>query len=367
MGEHTTGITIDDVRVSAFTVPTDAPEADGTLAWKSTTMVLAEIEAGGHTGIGYTYAHEAAGIIIKNTLGPALIGKEVSDIPGLTRSMTACIRNNGNCGLAMMAVSAADIALWDLKARILNVPLVTLLGAAKDGLLLYGSGGFTTYTTFQLESQLAGWAADGLQYVKIKIGSHPAQDTDRVKAARNAIGKDVGLFVDANGAFTCKEALALAADFDTYNVSWFEEPVISDDLAGLNFIRKHAPARMSIAAGEYGYNLPYFRAMLEHQAVDILQGDATRCGGITGFLKAGYLCEAFNIPYSSHCAPAVHLHAAMALPSFYVAEYFHDHVRIENLFFEGIPRPTNGVLTPDLSLPGLGLIPKYDEMDKHRI
>jgi L-alanine-DL-glutamate epimerase-like enolase superfamily enzyme len=260
-----------------------------------------------------------------------------------------------------------DNALWDLKAKLLGLPLCTLLGAVKDEMLLYGSGGFTSYSHVQLEEQFGNWVGMGLKYVKMKIGTHIDKDLERVKVAREVIGIHTGLFVDANGGYTAKQAVNMAQQFEHYNVSWFEEPVASDDLKGLNFIREHVPAAMSVAAGEYGYNLPYFQAMLSSGAVDILQGDATRCGGITGFLKAGYLCEAYQLPYSSHCAPAIHLHAALALPSFYISEYFYDHARIEDMFFDGVVKPVNGSLKPDLSRPGLGLTLKEADANKYLV
>jgi L-alanine-DL-glutamate epimerase-like enolase superfamily enzyme len=288
-------------------------------------------------------------------------------LPAITNAMIRAIRNNGACGIAMMAVSAVDNALWDLKARVLDVPLALLLGKVKEEMLIYGSGGFTSYTDIELQKQLSNWVTDDIRYVKMKIGAQPEKDAERVKLARSAIGKNTGLFVDANGAYTARQAIEMAGHFEAYHVTWFEEPVPSDDLKGLHFIKERAPAMINIAAGEYGYNLPYFRAMLDAGAVDILQGDATRCGGISGFLKAGHLCEAYQLPYSSHCAPAIHLHAALALPAFYIAEYFYDHARIEEIFFDGAAKPINGVLTPDLTRPGLGLTLKEPDVAQYRV
>ena len=358
---------IRSLKVTAYTIPTDFPEADGTIEWSSTTIVLVELEAGGKKGMGYTYAHVATAQVIDKTLRDLVIGKDVMQLPAITSAMIRAIRNNGTCGIAMMAVSAVDNALWDLKAKISGVSLASLLGKVKDEMLIYGSGGFTSYSNKQLEQQLGGWAEMGIRYVKMKIGANIEKDLERVGVARTAIGKDVGLFVDANGGYTAKQSIEMAHKFATYNVSWFEEPVPSDDLKGLHFIRDNAPANMSIAAGEYGYNLPYFESMLDAGAVDILQGDATRCGGVSGFLKAGYLCEARQLPYSSHCAPAMHLHAALALPAFYIAEYFYDHARIEDMFFDGVAKPIKGLLSPDPGRPGFGLELKEADVEKYRV
>jgi L-alanine-DL-glutamate epimerase-like enolase superfamily enzyme len=190
---------------------------------------------------------------------------------------------------------------------------------------------------------------------KMKVGSDPTADPNRVGAAREAIGPHAKLCVDANGAYSRKEALALAEVFSEYDVCWFEEPVSSDDLEGLRLLRDRAPAGMDIAAGEYGYDAGYFRRMLAAGAVDVLQADATRCAGITGFLQAGALCGAFHQPFSFHCAPSLHAAPACAIPAFQVGEYFFDHERIERTLFEGAPQPVNGALAPDRSRPGLGL------------
>jgi L-alanine-DL-glutamate epimerase-like enolase superfamily enzyme len=360
-------VLIHDLKVTVYTIPTNVPEADGTIEWSDTSMVLVQIDGGGQKGIGYTYAHMATALVIDKTLKSLVIGKDAMQIPEITTSMIRAIRNNGACGIAMMAVSAVDNALWDLKSKIMGIPLALLLGKVKDGMLIYGSGGFTSYSNQQLEKQLVGWVDMGIRYVKMKLGAHIEKDLERVKIVRKAIGGDIGLYVDANGAYSAKEAIQMAEQFEAYNVTWFEEPVPSDDLQGLHFIKENVPGAMSVAAGEYGYNLPYFKAMLEAKAVDVLQGDATRCGGISGFLKAGYLCEAYQIPYSSHCAPAMHLHAALSLPSFYIAEYFHDHARIEEIFFDGLAKPVDGVLTPDLSRPGIGLVLKEANANKYRV
>ncbi|GAA0553082.1 enolase C-terminal domain-like protein [Chitinophaga japonensis] len=358
---------IRQVKARAYRVPAETPEADGTLEWESTTLVLVEIQAGSCTGIGYTYSSSAAAGFINSELADLLLTQDALQIPHLTQTLIRNIRNNGNCGLAMMAVSAVDTALWDLKARMLELPLCRLLGQAKDAMPVYGSGGFTDYTRGRLQEQLGGWAAQGISSVKMKTGADPELDVARVRAAREAVGPATVLFVDANGAYTVKQALDKAARFAALGVTWLEEPVSSDNLEGLRFIRERAPAGMNIAAGEYAWNLACFRSMLQAGAVDVLQADATRCGGISGFLKAGHLCEAAGLPFSSHCAPALHLHAALALPSFFTGEYFYDHARIERMLFDGVSPPRQGCLLPDLDRPGLGLTFKHRDAEKFLI
>jgi L-alanine-DL-glutamate epimerase-like enolase superfamily enzyme len=282
-------------------------------------------------------------------------------------SMCRSVRNVGRPGIAATAISAVDIALWDLKARLLGLPLVSLLGAARHEIAVYGSGGFTSYSPEQLQLQLGGWAAEGFPAVKMKIGRNAAADRDRVGLARDAIGPDVQLFVDANGAYGRKQALAQADAFAAYGVTWFEEPVSSDDLAGLRLIRDRVPAPIEVAAGEYGYEIGYFRRMVEHGAVDVLQADATRCGGVTGFLAAGVVADASSLPLSAHTAPTVHAHVCCAVPRVRNLEYFHDHVRIEQMLFDGVLQPRGGRLRPDLSRPGLGVELKLADAERFAV
>jgi L-alanine-DL-glutamate epimerase-like enolase superfamily enzyme len=307
------------------------------------------------TGLGYSYAGAAAAQLIEHVLAGMLVGDDALAIPRLWDAMVGAVRNIGWRGTCATAISAVDIALWDLKAKVLGRPLVQVLGAARSAVPVYGSGGFTSYSRERLAEQLARWVeADGCRWVKMKVGMDPPRNTERVETARAAIGS-AGLFVDANGAYARKEALAFAERVAGLGVSWFEEPVSSDDLDGLRLMRDRAPACMEIAAGEYGYEPFYFRRMLEAGAVDVLQADATRCGGITGFLRAAAIADAFAIPLSAHTAPAVHLHVCCAAPRVRHVEWFHDHVRIEHMLFDGAPAPEHGSIAPDLSRPGLGL------------
>ncbi|MGF6876994.1 enolase C-terminal domain-like protein [Paraburkholderia sp. MM5477-R1] len=355
------------LRASAYRIPTDAPEADGTFAWDATTLVVVEVDAGGDTGIGYTYSDACIVALIQGALAACVLNHDGLDVGAHWQRLQRQVRNLGRAGLAATAISAIDCALWDLKAKLLGVPLVGLLGALRPAVPAYGSGGFTTYTNQRLQQQFAGWVAqDGCRWVKMKIGSEPDKDPARVAAARAAIG-GAGLFVDANGAFTPQRALYYAQRFAEQEVSWFEEPVSSDDEAGLRGVRERVPAGMEIAAGEYGYTLDDFRHLLAAGAVDVLQADASRCGGITGFLQAAALCDAYHVPLSAHCAPALHLHVACAAPRLRHQEWFHDHARIEAMLFDGAPRLRDGQMEPDLSRPGCGLEFKHGDAERYLI
>jgi L-alanine-DL-glutamate epimerase-like enolase superfamily enzyme len=352
---------IEHLDVSAYTIPTDSPESDGTIKWDKTTIVIVEISAGNFRGLGYTYADCATGLYIKDKLASIVLGGDPLDISGIWMKMISGSRNLGRPGIVSMAVSAVDIALWDLKARFLDLPLTKLLGAVRDSIPIYGSGGFTSYSNQQLQDQFSCWAGQGISMFKMKVGREPDADPDRVKSAREAIGTHARLFVDGNGAYSRKQALLLAHRFRENNVTWFEEPVSSDDLEGLRLIRDQAPPGMDIAAGEYGYDAHYFRRMLNAGAVDVLQADATRCAGITGFLNAASLCFARSLPLSAHTAPSVHAHVCCATQPAVHLEYFHDHVRIEHMLFEGTLNPVEGRLAPNLTRAGLGLELRREE------
>jgi len=360
-------VPISDVRASAYVVPTDAPEADGTFAWESTTLVVVELTAGGERGLGYTYTDACAAALIQRALAEALRGEDAMDIPARMAALLRRVRNLGRSGLVAMAVSAVDAALWDVKARLLKLPLAKLLGARRERVPAYGSGGFTSYSIERLQAQLAGWVEQGFTRVKMKVGSHPEDDPARVRAARRAIGPDAELFVDGNGAYTAAQALALAESFAEQRVSWFEEPVSSDDLGGLHLLRGRVPPGMAVAAGEYGDGGLYFRHMLEAGAVDVLQADVTRCLGVSGFLQADALCDAYGVPLSGHCAPALHAHVACAARRLVHLEYFHDHVRLERMLFDGGPGVEEGTLVPDLSRPGLGLELKRVDAERYAV
>jgi L-alanine-DL-glutamate epimerase-like enolase superfamily enzyme len=359
------GSPIRRIGISVYTVPADAPEADGTFTWNSTTLVLAEISAGDEIGIGYTYGSLAVATLAEHLADTCLRDQSPLDIPHLHAALLYAVRNDGSRGIGAMAISVLDIALWDLKARLLGCSVSQLLGRAQTSVAVYGSGGFTSYTNAQLTDQFTTWTNQGIRKMKMKVGSAAAADPARVKTARKAIGSGIELFVDANGAYTTSQALALADIFAEQNVSWFEEPVSSDHLEQLHLIRQRAPSGMAIAAGEYGYDPFYFRRMLEAGAVDVLQADATRCRGFTGFLHAAAIAASFGCPLSAHCAPTLHMHVGCAVPALQHIEYFHDHVRIEQMLFDGFIAQKNGRLEPEISRPGLGLIFKRKDAERY--
>jgi L-alanine-DL-glutamate epimerase-like enolase superfamily enzyme len=355
---------------SAYTIPTDSPEADGTLSWNDTTLVVAQAHCDNIVGTGWTYGSPACASLVNGPLADEMSGRSAVDIAGASDAMVKALRNVGRQGVGGQALSAVDIALWDLKARLLHIPLHRLLGAVREAVAVYGSGGFTCYDKHQLRDQLATWTRQlGVDAVKIKIGeswgARPDRDLDRMSQARNAIGNAVALYVDANGAYGRKQAVRLMSDAADLDVRWFEEPVSSDDLEGLRSVRDAVAA--DVTAGEYGYDLHYFRRMCQAGAVDCLQADASRCGGITEWLRVAAVAASYGLQISAHCAPHLHLHVGAATPNLRHLEWFHDHARIELMAFDGTTLPVCGQLRPDPDAPGHGLTPRWADIEKYRV
>ncbi len=359
------GCPIRDVRVSVYRVPTDGPESDGTLEWTSTTMVFVEIDAGSRTGVGFTYADRATATLVSDTLREVVTGRDALETGALWARMMASVRNLGRAGISAMAISAMDVALWDLRGKLLNVPACDLLGAVRRHVPFYGSGGFTPYSPDRLCEQLAGWVSAAIPRVKMKVGRAPGQGPGRVARVRKAVGRAAEIFVDANGAYQRKQAVALAHAFAASGVTWYEEPVDHQDFAGLAAVRSAAPPGLEVTSGEYGYTLDHFRRVVEAGSVDVLQADATRCGGFTGLLAVDGLAQAWRLPLSTHCAPYLHLHAAMACKQLRHSEYFYDHVRIARLFFDGVREPCAGALAVTDDRPGIGLVLKKTDAEPY--
>jgi len=361
---------VDGVTATVYTIPTDRPEADGTLAWSSTTLVVAHVTGGGRTGLGYTYGSAACKPLIEGELAAAVTGHGVLDTGAALEAMVRAVRNLGRPGVAGYAISAVETALWDLKGILLGTPVSGLLGAVRDAVPVYGSGGFTTYDDATARAQLERWTGDlAIPRVKIKIGESwgtaETRDLARIAFARKVIGQEAELYVDANGGYARKQAVRMARAMAEHDVTWFEEPVSSDDLDGLREVRDQVAP--DVTAGEYGYDLPYFARMVDAQAVDCLQVDVTRCGGITEWLRAAAVAAARGLQVSGHCAPNLHAHVAAAVQNFRHLEYFHDHARIETMLFDGALDPSGGVLRPDVSRPGLGLALKDANCARYRV
>lgn len=337
---------VDPIAVSVYRFPTPGPEADGTLLWDATTAVVVELTAGDERGLGWTYSSPATAEVIGHDLEPILRGRSPFDIPGCRTALQRACRNIGTTAVVAHALSAVDIALWDLKARLLRVPLSVLLGAARAATPVYGSGGFTNLADNELAEQISQWRSAGCEAVKIKIGQDRGgaidRDLERVALATELLGDRCRLMVDANGAYTVGRARRVGAELDRRGVVWFEEPVTSDDPHGLDRVR--AALRCDVTAGEYICGRYDAAALID--VVDCLQLDVTRCGGYSGFLECATLAAAHGRDVSAHCAPALHAPITAAVPNVRNLEWFIDHARLEPTLVDGAPRVTDGALPP---------------------
>jgi L-alanine-DL-glutamate epimerase-like enolase superfamily enzyme len=349
------GLPITGVSTAVYTFPTPEPEADGTLQWDATTAVTVTLRAGGRTGLGWTYSSPAAASVIHDKLADSIRDREAYDIAAGWTAMHRACRNLGTKGLVMQAISAVDIAWWDLKARLLDVSTSALLGQCRSEVPIYGSGGFTTLSDAQLEEQVGWWHSVGCPAMKIKIGeswgTQPERDLARVDRLRTLAGDSATLMVDANGGYNVGQARRIGHTLDDLGVSWFEEPVSSDDTSGLAQLR--TSLRCDIAAGEYAADLYEVRALLP--VVDCLQLDATRCGGYTGWLHGAALAASQNLQVSAHCAPSLHACVAAAVPNLRHVEWFVDHARLEPLLVAGLPEARGGALHVDATSLGHGM------------
>lgn len=346
---------ITHVSAAVYRFPTPEPEADGTFEWHATTAVVVTLEAGGRTGTGWTYSSRAAAAVVEDELVPHVLGRSALDVTDGWSAMRRAVRNLGSSGLAMQAVSAVDVAWWDLKARLLGMPLGDLLGHCRDDVPVYGSGGFTTLDDAQLADQVDGWAQAGCTAMKIKIGeswgADPERDLRRTRQLRRLAPEGTQLMVDANGGYTVGQAIRVGDALDELGVVWFEEPVSSDDTTGLAAAREALTC--DVAAGEYAATPDDVRDLLP--VVDCLQLDATRCGGYTGWLRGATLAEAAHLQVSAHCAPSLHAAVAAAVPNLRHVEWFVDHARLEPQLLDGIPEVSHGALHPRHDVAGHGM------------
>lgn len=352
---------IERVEVRVVELPLPEPESDATLQWDRTTGVVVTLHAGGESGVGWTYSSSAAASVVTAELERVVVGRPVLDVGAGWEAMHRHCRNIGTAGLVMQAMSAVDIAWWDLKGHLMGRSLADLVGAQRDAIRIYGSGGFTSLTDAQLASQIEHWHELGCTAMKIKIGQSWGacieRDLQRTRLLARLAGDGVELMVDANGGYTRGQARRAGNALDDLGVGWFEEPVSSDDTAGLGVLAQTLSC--DVAAGEYAADLVQVTQLLP--VVDCLQLDVTRCGGYTGWLRGAAAAQAAKLDVSGHCAPALHAAVAVAIPNFRHLEYFADHERFEHTFVEGLPEVRDGALHIDRGRPGHGMSVKLPD------
>lgn len=309
----------------------------------------------GHEGLGV--GTPVAREIIERSLKPILINQDPLWIEKLWDDMFWRVRGFGRKGVAFCAISAIDIALWDLKAKLFGVPLYRLLGPYTDRVPIYGSGGWTSYSENELVHEQTGYVERGIPRVKMKVakdfGKSEAEDVRRLKAVRKAVGDDVEIYVDANNGYYAKQAIGMARHLAEYDVKWFEEPVLADDIAGLAAIAR--AISIPVATGEHEYTRYGFKELIAQGGADIVQPDIGRVGGVSEWMKVAHLAQAFNLPIAPHAVQLVHLHVACCIPNLRVVEYLGTVEEGDRVWYTEFPEPRDGYWSPYPDRPGLGL------------
>lgn len=272
----------------------------------------------GAKGVGYTYTVGSGGsaihALIDQALRPVLIGAEADAIEALWQKMWWHLHFGGRGGSVSLAVSACDIALWDLKARRCNTPLWRLLGGFDPAVPCYAGGIDLDFTLDALLRQTDDNLAKGFRAIKMKVGrARLSEDVERVRAMRTHLGPDFPLMVDANMRWTVDEAIRAARAFQDSNLIWLEEPTIPDDVAG--HARIVRDGGLPIATGENLHTLHEFKQMIEADGVTFPEPDVTNCGGVTVFMKVAHLAEAYNLPLTSHGVHDLTVHLLAAAPN----------------------------------------------------
>ena len=334
------------------TIPPPGPNAGG----RSQLFVHIYTDEG-FEGLGIGQASPGVRQVIEADLKGLLIGQDPFNIEKLWNDMFWRVRGYGRKGVAFCALSAVDIGLWDLKAKALGLPLYKLLGPFTDSVPIYGSGGWTNLTQEELVAEMAGYVEQGIKRVKMKVGKDfgksEREDLQRLAAVRKTLGDDVAIYVDANNGYYSKQAIYMAKEFEQFQVGWFEEPVLADDIGGLAEI-KHATS-IPIATGEHEYTKHGFRELIAGGGVDIVQPDVGRVGGVTEWMKVAHMAHAFNLPVAPHAVQLVHLHLACATPNLKVVEYMNTSLEGDRVWYTEFPQPSGGMWSPFPDKPGLGL------------
>jgi L-alanine-DL-glutamate epimerase-like enolase superfamily enzyme len=356
---------ITGLRTVAVRVPVERPTAIATRQLGAREYILVWIDTdAGHTGIGYTYAGTVGGQavydLLQDALRPLLIGQDPRLIERHWATMYQEVLLTGRRGAAMRAISAIDIALWDLLGKIANLPLYRLLGGWADTVPAYASGGYYRPgdPLDNIREEMLSYKAQGFTDFKMKVGGAAFEvDVARVRAAREAIGSSGRLALDANNAWRWPyEAIRFARAVQDCDIWWLEEPLSPEDIAGHAEIAR--TLEMPVATGEIHATRWDFRALIEQQAADILQPDAGVLGGITEWLKVAHTAASFNLPVAPHWHANVHVHLVAAVANCLTVEYFvleQDVYNFERLVTpETRLRPQDGQL-PLPTAPGIGV------------
>ena len=361
---------IKEVKVHLVSMPVAAGFADATRKVETIGYTIVRVfTEDGLEGFGVTY-HEVGGeatkMLIEKNIAPRIIGKDPFETEVIWQDMFQYLRGVGRKGLMFCALSAVDIALWDLKGKILNMPLYRLWGGNKKQVPVYGSGGWTSYSDEELVEEMKEIVSRGYKMVKFKVGYNggqsPSRDVERVRKVREAIGPDIGIMLDANNCWDAATGARFANRVKDYDIMFLEEPVFADDIPGLRRFKQSTD--MPLASGEHEYTKFGARDLIMNNAADIVQLDGTRAGGFTEMLKVAALTQAWNLKFAPHAMENIHIHLVSACPNALFLERLLLFEELTRNVYDGAPEPVDGYMTiPDL--PGLGLKLNMDFINEH--
>jgi L-alanine-DL-glutamate epimerase-like enolase superfamily enzyme len=361
---------ISKIDVHLVSAPIKSGFADATRKVETVGYTIVRVTTDqGLEGFGVTY-HEVGGeatrCLIQKNMAPKLIGRSPLETEAIWQEFFHYLRGVGRKGLMFCALSAIDIALWDLKGKIFDVPLYRLLGGNKTKIPVYCSGGWTSYSDEELVQEMKSMVNQGYRMIKFKVGveggASPRRDVERVRKVREAVGPDIDLLLDANNCWDAATGVQFANNVRGYDILLLEEPVFADDIPGLARFKQGTD--IPLATGEHEYTKFGVRDLVLNQAADIVQTDGGRAGGYTELLKIAAITQAWNLKFAPHALENIHIHLVSAIPNALFLERL--------LLFEGItaqvysnaPLPKNGFMEiPDL--PGLGLELNMDFIEQH--
>ena len=363
---------ITDVTLESYSWPRPKPISNGKYTYTHAALNAVFI----HTDEGVTGLGLGGSMMVNEAIAPAIVdglkGHLIGEDPFDNEKMWAAMwkpKLVGRRGLTTRVISAIDIALWDLKGKICSQPLYKLLGGYTDKLPVYIAGGYYEEGKGlkELAQEMEENLAMGVRAVKMKIGGVPInEDVERVRVAREAVGPDVKLLVDANNAYRYYEAIEIARKIEKYDIFWFEEPVEPDDYRGHAMIMQ--ATSIPVATGENEYTRYGFRDLIEHNAVAIVNADAQVLGGVTEFMKVAALTQAYDLPIAPHGKQDVHVHLVAAIPNGLIVEYYAGHTdpMWNRMFQETLTLTDDGFLMPP-DRPGLGVELNREALAQYRV
>ncbi len=365
---------ISEIEAFAISIPLRAVVSDAVrrITHRDHFVVRIATDDGLH-GTGFTLGYDSSLAMVsmmETIFRPILAGADALESEHLWAEMYRQSIQAGRRGAALRAISAIDIALWDLRGKRAKLPVMELLGVHSKRLRCYATGGYYRegQTIDELVKEYEHYAAEGFSAVKLKVGKLGArQDAARLQAVRKALGEDVDILLDANGGWPdAPTAIAAMRRLEEFRPFWIEEPVRADNLAAMARIAEALDT--PVATGELEATRWAFADLLERRAADILQPDATVVGGVGEWLKVAHMASAFDVPISPHYNWDIHVQLLATIPNGQFIEYFvrSSEVKVFDEVLENPIRPVQGWIEPRAE-PGFGLIFRAEKLNEYRI